>query len=182
MLGWTWMKASGKLKCIHPPCKGFALYVCVIYSCWTSWGSRMCAFHSPRSYFYFDHWIIIKSKVILIFCLKRPQLNIHSFWCGLLGSFFGMCVRDKRLCFWLHKLWLFQRDYIKLSNLFHWSTALFATSLIWRGRINVPMHVETKISQFAKLNRAPRLLFHVRAAHCFTSLTMLAVIYIYIYK
>lgn len=34
----------------------------------------------------------------MISCLNRPQLNIHSFWCGLLGSFFGMCAKETKGC------------------------------------------------------------------------------------
>lgn len=77
----------------------------------------------PLLYFYFYQWIIIWSKVILIFCLNRLQLNIHSFWRGLLCSVFGMCVTETKGCALICKE--IRHHYSELNNLFHWSEELW---------------------------------------------------------
>lgn len=71
----------------------------------------------PLLYFYFYQWMTIKSKVIWIFCLERLQLNIHSSWCGLLCTIFGMCVTETKGCACIFKE--IGQHYMKLNNLFH---------------------------------------------------------------
>lgn len=90
----------------------------------------------------------------MIFCLNRPQLNIHSFWCGLFGSFFGMCVKETKGCaFDYTSLGFFKEirhHYIELNNL--WWTELLVKCLLWLGLVILSLNVKTKIQliQFAK--------------------------------
>lgn len=70
----------------------------------------------PLLYFYFYQWMMIWGKVILIFCLKRLQLNIHSSWGGLLCSVFGMCVTETKGCAFIFKE--IGHHYRELNNLF----------------------------------------------------------------
>lgn len=77
---------------------------------------------SPLLYFYFYQWMTIWSKVILIFSLKRLQLNIHPSWRGLLCSVFGMCITETKGCAFIFKE--ICRHYMELNNLFHRSAEL----------------------------------------------------------
>lgn len=81
----------------------------------------------PLRYFYFYQRMMIWSKVILIFCLKRLQLNIHSSWGGLLCSVFGICVTETKGCKFIFKE--IGHHYRELNNLFQRSAELWVKHL-----------------------------------------------------
>lgn len=89
----------------------------------------------------------IWSKVILIFCLKRLQLNIHSSWGGLLCSVFGMCVTETKGCAFIFKE--IGHHYRELNNLFHRSAELWVKHLPLNCNFFFPLNIETKQKQFS---------------------------------